>query len=101
MTHTFPEVDQLMPDKFSNAPGKPIAFNARYFGDVMRLAAKFTANSVVKQETNHTITPAVFSFDIEPFWLGGQQIEGAFRRSEWSCDYLTAQVLVMPVQIRD
>ena len=57
-----------MPEKFSNAPGKPIAFNARYFGDVMRLAAKFTANCVVKQETNHTITPAVFSFNIEPFW---------------------------------
>ena len=90
-----------MPDKFSNAPGKPMGFNAKYFGDVMKLAAKFTANSVVKQQMNSNINPAVFSFDIEQFWLGGQLMEGQFRRKEWSCDYLTAEVLVMPVQFRD
>ena len=95
--HQFPEVDQLMPDKFSNAPGRPIGFNARYFGDVMRLAVKFTANSLVKQQMNSSITPMVFSFDIEPFWLGGQRLKNGFIK-EWSCDYLTAEVLIMPVQ---
>jgi len=99
--HTFPNVDQLMPDKFSNAPGKPMGFNAKYFGDVMRLAAKFTANSVVRQQMNSNITPAVFSFEIEPFWLGGQLLDGQYRMKEWSCDRLTAEVLIMPVQIRD
>ena len=98
--HAFPEVDQLMPDKFSNAPGKPMGFNAKYFGDVMRLAAKFTANGVVKQQTNSNINPAVFSFDIEQSWLGGQLLKNGFIK-EWSCDYLTAEVLVMPVQFRD
>jgi hypothetical protein len=98
--HTFPNVDQLVPDKFSNAPGKPMGFNARYFGDVMKLAAKFTANSVVKQQMNHNITPAVFSFEIEPFWLGGQLLKNGFVK-EWSCDRLTAEVLIMPVQFRD
>ena len=99
--YQFPEVDQLMPDKFSNAPGKPIAFNARYFNDVMKLAQKFTANNVVKQEMNGPTTPMVFSFTIEQVWLGGQLIEGQFRSKEWSCDFLTAEVLIMPVQIRD
>ena len=89
-----------MPDKFSNAPGKPMGFNAKYFGDVMRLAAKFTANGVVKQQTNSNINPAVFSFDIEQSWLGGQLLKNGFIK-EWSCDYLTAEVLVMPVQFRD
>ena len=89
-----------MPDKFSNAPGKPIGFNPKYFGDVMRLAAKYTANSVVKQQMNAPHTPMVFSFDIEPFWLGGELLKSGFTQ-EWSCDRLTAEVLVMPVQFRD
>ena len=98
--HTFPNVDQLMPEKFSNAPGKPMGFNAKYFGELMRLAAKFTANSAVKQQMNSNISPAVFSFDIEPFWLGGELLKNGFIK-EWSCDWLTAEVLIMPVQFRD
>ena len=98
--YTFPEIDQLMPDKFSNAPGKPMAFNANYFGDVMRLAAKFTYNGVVKQQMNSNTNPAVFSFGIDPFWLGGELKKKDYSE-EWSCDSLTAEVLIMPVQIRD
>ena len=98
--YTFPEVDQLVPDKFSNAPGRPIAFNARYFNDVMKLAQKFTANNVVKQEMNAPHTPMVFSFTIEEFWLGGELVKNGYIK-KWSCDSLTAEVLIMPVQIRD
>ena len=77
-----------------------MAFNANYFGDVMRLAAKFTYNGVVKQQMNRYTNPAVFSFGIDPFWLGGELLKNGFVK-EWSCDCLTAEVLIMPVQIRD
>ena len=98
--HTFPNVDQLMPERFSNAPGAQIGVNPSYLLDCLKLAQRFTANSVVRQNTNTPHTPMVFSFDIEPFWLGGQKLKQGFL-TEWSCDWITAECLIMPVMIRD
>ena len=81
---TFPHVDQLIPDKFSNEPGKPIAFNASYLADFGKIVGK-ASNGVIKMFTNAPTTPMIFE--------AACNIEGL--------EDTKLQYLLMPVQVRD
>ena len=80
---TFPHVDQLIPDKFSNDPGKAIAFNASYLADFGKVVRK-ASNGVIMMFTNHPITPMIFEASCNLEGLEDTKI----------------QYLLMPVQIR-
>ena len=95
----FPNVDQLMPDYFSNAPGVCVGFNPAYLAKVMKLAAKFTGNGLVTLDTNTPNTPTVWTYEVEQKWVGGNLIKSGFTK-EWDCEPLTCRVLVMPKLIR-
>jgi len=56
---TYPQIDQLIPDKFTNEPGKPIAFNASYLADFGKVVGK-ASNGVVRMFTNAPTTPMIF-----------------------------------------
>ena len=81
---TYPNIDQLIPDKFSNEPGKAIAFNASYLADFGKVVTK-ASNGVIKMFTNHPITPMIFEARCDLEGLEDTKI----------------QYLLMPVQIRD
>ena len=81
---TFPQVDQLIPDSFTNEPGKAIAFNASYLADFGKVVSK-ASNGVIKMFTNHPVTPMIFE--------AACNLEGLKDN--------TIQYLLMPVQVRD
>ena len=81
---TYPQVDQLIPDSFSNEPKKPMAFNPKYLADVFKLASKFSPNQTLRMYTNHPITPVIFRSKCNIEDLEESELE----------------FLVMPIQIR-
>lgn len=82
--HTFPAVEQLWPDRFSNQPGAPIAWNASYLSQFLAEVTRYSHNGVVRMEANHPHTPLVFSSGCEQMGLEGCQL----------------RYLLMPVQVR-
>ena len=81
---TFPHIDQLIPDKFSNEPGQAIAFNASYLADFGKVVTK-ASNGVVRMFTNAPTTPMIFEAACNIEGLEDNKI----------------QYLLMPVQVRD
>ena len=81
---TFPHVDQLIPDSFTNEPGKAIAFNASYLADFGKVVSK-ASNGVIKMFTNHPMTPVIFEAACNLEGLEDNKI----------------QYLLMPVQVMD
>jgi len=81
---TYPNIDQLIPDSFTNQPGKPIAFNASYLADFGKVVSK-ASNSVIKMFTNHPVTPMIFEASCNLEGLKDTKL----------------QYLLMPVQVRD
>ena len=81
---TYPNIDQLIPDSFTNEPGKAIAFNASYLADFGKVVSK-ASNGVVKMFTNAPTTPVIFEASCNLEGLKDTKI----------------QYLLMPVQIRD
>jgi len=80
---TYPHIDQLIPDKFTNEPGKPIAFNASYLADFGKVVTK-ASNGVVRMSINAPTTPMVFEATCNLEGLEDTKI----------------QYLLMPIQIR-
>lgn len=84
---TYPIINQLWPDKFSNQPKDGFAFNARYMREWCAVVEKLSHNGVTKAQCNAAVTPFV-----------------------WDCSYVPAigqhgaeprlELLLMPVQIR-
>ena len=80
---TYPNIDQLIPDSFTNEPGKAIAFNASYLADFGKVVGK-ASNGVIKMNTNHPVTPVFFEASCNLDGLEDTKI----------------QYLLMPVQLR-
>jgi len=80
---TYPNIDQLIPDSFSNEPGKAIAFNASYLADFGKVVNK-ASNGVVRMFTNAPTTPMIFE--------AACNLEGL--------EETKLQYLLMPIQIR-
>ena len=80
---TYPNIEQLIPDKFTNQPCKPIAFNASYLADFGKVVSK-ASNGVIKMFTNHPVTPMIFE--------AACNLEGL--------EDTKLQYLLMPIQIR-
>jgi len=81
---TYPQIDQLIPDSFTNEPSAPIAFNASYLADYGKVVSK-ASNGVIKMFTNHPVTPIIFEASCN--------LEGLKETK--------LQYLLMPVQVRD
>ena len=81
---TYPNIEQLIPDKFSNEPGKPISFNASYLADFGKIVGK-ASNGVIKMFTNSPTTPMIFEAACNIEGLEDNKI----------------QYLLMPVRVRD
>jgi hypothetical protein len=73
-----------MPDKYSNAPGAPIAFNARYIGEFAAEVSRYSVNGCFTMETNGPATPLMFTAKADI--IGTETV--------------TLQYLLMPVRIR-
>lgn len=84
---SFPNLNQLWPEEFSNSPGEPWAFNATYLKEWFAVVEKLSTNGVVKTRSNGARQPFVMDADYEP--RVGQH--GADPKLE---------LLLMPVQIR-
>jgi hypothetical protein len=82
--YAYPQLDQLWPDKFKNAAGGAIAWNASYLGQFLAEVSRYSHNGVVRMECNSPTTPLVFSSSCELPALEGCELE----------------YLLMPVQIR-
>jgi len=81
---TYPNIEQLIPESFTNQPGKPIAFNASYLADFGKVVSK-ASNGVIKMFTNAPTTPMTFEASCNLEGLEDTKI----------------QYLLMPVQVRD
>ena len=81
---TYPNIEQLIPESFTNQPCKPIAFNASYLADFGKVVTK-ASNGVIKMFTNHPVTPMIFEASCNLEGLEDTKI----------------QYLLMPVQVRD
>ena len=81
---TYPNIEQLIPDSFTNEPSAPIAFNASYLADFGKVVSK-ASNGVVKMFTNHPVTPMIFEARCDLEDLEDTKL----------------QYLLMPVQVRD
>ena len=80
---TYPNIDQLIPESFTNEPGKPIAFNASYLADFGKVVGK-VSNGVIKMFSNTPTTPMIFETACNLEGLEDNKI----------------QYLLMPVQVR-
>jgi len=80
---TYPNIEQLIPDSFTNEPSAPIAFNASYLADFGKVVSK-ASNGVIKMFTNHPITPMIFEASCNLEGLKDTKL----------------QYLLMPVQVR-
>lgn len=85
---SYPNINQLWPQSFSNEPGKPWAFNARYLREWCAVVEKLSDDQTVTRcEGNGATTPFVFSATYAP--RIGQHGEAP-----------RLELLLMPVQIR-
>ena len=80
---TYPNIEQLIPDSFTNEPSAPIAFNASYLAEFGKVVGK-ASNGVIKMNTNHPVTPVFFEASCNLDGLEDTKI----------------QYLLMPVQLR-
>jgi hypothetical protein len=80
----FPNISQLWPGKFTNAPGAPIRYNARLLGEFLAQVSRYSSNGLVQMETNSPTSPLVFTSDCE--------IHG--------CTDAELEFLLMPCQVR-
>jgi hypothetical protein len=76
----FPNLDQVWPGEFNNAPGAPIGANADYLAVICKAISTYTENAVVRWACNCPTTPLHF--------------EAA------TPDGVLMQFLLMPVQMR-
>ena len=81
---TYPHIDQLIPDSFTNEPGKAIALNASYLADFCKVVTK-ASNGVIKMFSNTPTTPMIFEAACNIEGLEDNKI----------------QYLLMPVMLRD
>lgn len=94
----FPKVDQLWPDDhaLSCKPGEPIAMNASFVGDFMKVAAKLGHHDHFRfRSTDRSIAPVVLEAKLDNSWLGEDaNAKESFYGEVW------LQYLLMPVQVR-
>jgi hypothetical protein len=83
---SFPHLDQLWPESFTNAPSNPIGFNAALLLDFLAEVKRYTYNSVVTMRCNTPTNPMVFNAIIDD--------------KAQKLDDVTMEFLLMPVQIR-
>jgi len=57
---TYPDIVSLIPDSFTNNPGKPIAFNPKYIGEFCKSVEK-CSKGPIKMAFNTCSTPVVFT----------------------------------------
>jgi hypothetical protein len=84
---TYPNINQLWPDKFSCEPGKPWAFNATYLKEWCAVVEKLSHNGVTRTQGNSATTPFTFNCSYVPR-IGQHAKEPEL------------ELLLMPVQIR-
>ena len=84
---SFPNLNQLWPDDFSNNPLFPWAFNATYLKEWLSVVEKLSDNGVVKTRSNGARAPFVMDANYEP--RVGQHYPDP-----------KIELLLMPVQIR-
>jgi hypothetical protein len=84
---TFPLINQLWPAGFSNAPGNPWTFNARYLKEWFAVVDKLSPNGLTRTQSNSPITPFVLDCTYEHGL--GQHFTDA-----------RLELLLMPVQVR-
>jgi hypothetical protein len=85
---TYPAINQLWPESFSNQPGQRFAFNARYVREWCAVVEKLSHNGVTRCECNAPTTPFVWASSYEP--RIGQHAPNP-----------EIELLLMPVQVRD
>jgi hypothetical protein len=81
---TYPNTDQLWPDKFTNSPEAPISFNAQLLGDFLQQVTRYSWNGTVAMQSNGKHNPLVFTSIIRDTHL--EDVEMHF--------------LLMPVQVK-
>lgn len=84
---TYPNLNQLWPDKFSCEPGEPWAFNAIYLKEWCAVVEKLSHNGVTRTQGNSATTPFTFNCSYVPR-IGQHAKEPEL------------ELLLMPVQIR-
>ena len=82
----YPKLDQLWPDKFENAPGGTISWNASYLSQFLAEVTRYSHNGVVKMSCNKPSEPLVFSSSCELSVPGLENCQ--------------LEYLLMPVQVR-
>ena len=85
--YTFPNINQLWPENFSNEPKAKFAFNARYLKEWFTVVDKLSDNGVTAVRCNAPTTPFVFDCSYE------SRIGEHLRHPK-------LEMLLMPVQIR-
>ncbi len=80
----YPSTDQLWPDKYTNSPEAPIAFNGQLLGDFLQQVTRYSHNGTVVMRTNGKHAPVVFTSSCTDVHL----------------DDVEMRFLLMPVQIR-
>jgi hypothetical protein len=84
---TYPNINQLWPDKFSNSPEAPWGFSASYLKDWCAVVEKLSTNGVFRTEGNGAKNPFVMTCSYSP------------RTAQHFTD-AQLELLLMPVQIR-
>lgn len=84
---TYPNLNQLWPERYSNEPGKPWGFNARYLKEWCAVVEKLSHNGVVRMQGNAAQNPFVMACSYEP-------------RIGQHCSEPELELLLMPVLIR-
>lgn len=84
---TYPNLNQLWPERYSNEPGKPWAFNASYLKEWCAVVEKLSHNGVTSCRGNSSSTPFVFRSSYVP-------------RIGQHCNEPEIELLLMPVLIR-
>ena len=85
---TYPNINQLWPDSFTNNPGQQFAFNPRYLREWCSVVERLGKSGNTKIVCNSHLTPFVFSCSYE--CRIGQHFPDA-----------ALELLLMPVQFRD
>lgn len=84
---TFPNINQLWPQEFSNAPGRPWCFNAALLKDWCAVVEKLSRNGAISFQGNSPTTPFVMEAGYEP--CIGDHFEDP-----------KLELLLMPIQVR-
>lgn len=85
--HTYPKINCLWPEQFTNNIGNPWSLNAKYLKEWFAVVEKLSPSGVTKMQGNSPVAPFVFSCNYRED-LGGYP------------DALL-ECLLMPVQVRD